>query len=147
MVDEDTVIVTRGVRVRLIGIDAPESNEEYHTEGKVFLEDMILHKEVLLEGCTTDKDTYGRSPRYVWLNDELVNAEMVKAGWAIAMQYELNTKYSSLIAEAEKEAIEIQAGIWATTHISTPIPKTPTPTSKNLHLYIHQHLYLYLHRH
>ncbi|MDD2666061.1 MAG: thermonuclease family protein [Methanocellales archaeon] len=131
VVDGDTIIVTGGTRVRLIGIDAPESNEEYYTEGKEFLESRVLYKEVGLEGDTPDKDMYGRSLRYVWLNDDLINAEIVRAGWAIAIQYEPTTKYSNLIAEAEQEAIESQVGIWgATTHISTPIPKTPTPTLK-----------------
>ena len=105
-----------------------------------FLKSMILHKEVDLEKDITDKDQYGRSLRYVWLDNKLVNAEIVRAGVAIAKQYDPDTKYQRIIADAEQEAIEKQVGcLWSpevkSTTISVPAltpTQTPTlPTSVN----------------
>ena len=132
VIDGDTITVEGGLRVRLIGIDAPERDEECYVEAKEYLKSMILHKEVDLEKDITDKDQYGRSLRYVWLGNKLVNAEIVRAGVAIAKQYDPDTKYQRIIADAEQEAIEKQVGcLWSpevqSTTISVPI-LTPTHT-------------------
>ncbi len=134
VVDGDTITVEGGLRVRLIGIDAPERDEECYIEAKEYLKSMILHKEVDLETDITDKDQYGRSLRYVWLDNKLVNAEIVRAGVAIAKQYDPDTKYQRIIADAEQEAIEKQVGcLWSpevqSTTISVPaLTPTHTPT-------------------
>jgi len=134
VVDGDTITVEGGLRVRLIGIDAPERDEECYAEAKEYLKSMILHKEVDLEKDITDKDQYGRPLRYVWLGNKLVNAEIVRAGVAIAKQYDPDTKYQRIIADAEQEAIEKQVGcLWSpevqSTTISVPtLTPTRTPT-------------------
>jgi len=113
VVDGDTITVEGGMRIRLLGIDAREKGEEFYKEAKDFLKSRILNKEVKLEKDATDKDQYGRYLRYVWLNDTLINAEIVKEGLAIAKQFDPNTKYQYLIAKSEQEAIENHIGIWA----------------------------------
>ena len=128
VVDGDTITVEGGLRVRLIGIDAPERDEKCYIEAKEYLKSMILHKEVDLEKDITDKDQYGRSLRYVWLDNKLVNAEIVRAGVAIAKQYAPDTKYQRIIADAEQEAIEKQVGcLWSPEVQSTTI-SVPTLT-------------------
>jgi micrococcal nuclease len=140
VVDGDTITVEGGLQVRLIGIDAPERAEECYTEAREYLKSMILYKEVDLEKDITDKDQYGRSLRYVWLGNKLVNAEIVRAGVAIAKQYDPDTTYQHIIADAEQAAIEKQVGcLWSlevqATTISVPTltpTQTPTlPTSVN----------------
>jgi endonuclease YncB( thermonuclease family) len=91
VVDGDTITVEGGQQVRLIGIDAPERDEDCYAEAKENLKSRILHKEVDLEKDITDKDQYGRSLRYVWLGNKLVNAEIVRAGVAIAKSYPPDT--------------------------------------------------------
>jgi micrococcal nuclease len=126
VVDGDTITVEGGTRVRLIGIDAPERDEKCYAEAKEYLKSLILHKEVDLEKDITDKDQYGRSLRYVWLDNKLVNAEIVRAGYAIAKQYDPDVKYQRIIADAEQEAIEKQVGCYWSPE-GQPIP-TSTPT-------------------
>jgi DNA/RNA endonuclease YhcR with UshA esterase domain len=93
-----------------------------------------LHKEVDLEKDITDKDQYERSLRYVWLDNKFVNAEIVRAGVAIAKQYDPDIKYQRIIADAEHEAIEKQVGcLWSQEVQSTTITVptlTPTQTPK-----------------
>jgi hypothetical protein len=111
-----------------------------YAEAKEYLKSRILHKEVDLEKDISDKDQYGRSLRYVWLDNKLLNAEIVRAGVAIAKSYPPDTKYQRIIADAEQEAIEKHEGcLWSpevqSTTISVPIltpTHTPTlPTSVN----------------
>lgn len=129
VVDGDTITVEGGERVRLIGIDAPERDEEYYTEAKEYLKSLVLYKEVELEKDITDKDRYGRSLRYVWLANKLVNAEMVRAGFAIAKQYDPDVKYQRIIADAEQEAIEKRVGMWSGLIQETyPTPVAPIST-------------------
>lgn len=113
VVDGDTITVEGGTRVRLLGIDAPERGKEFYNEAKDFLESRILYKEVKLEKDTSEKDIYGRYLRHVWLNDSLMNAEIVRKGLAIAKLFDPNTKHQYLIAKAEQEAMENHVGIWA----------------------------------
>jgi len=134
VIDGDTIAVEGGIRVRLIAIDAPERDEKCYTEAKEYLNSMILHKVVNLEMDITDKDQYGRSLRYVWLDNKLVNAEIVRAGFAIAKQYDPDTKYQHIIADAEQEAIKKEVGcLWSKeettpTAVATPL-STPFPTT------------------
>lgn len=113
VVDGDTIVIEGGNRIRLLGINAPEKGEELYKQAKDFLESKILLKEVKLEKDVDEKDKYGRYLRYVWLNDTLVNAEVVREGLAIAYFFDPNTKYQYLIAKSEQEAIENHIGIWA----------------------------------
>lgn len=130
VVDGDTITVEGGQQVRLIGIDAPERDEDCYAEAKEYLRSLILYKEVDLEKDISDKDQYGRSLRYVWLGNKLVNAELVRAGVAIAKHYEPDTKYQRIIADAEQEAIEDHVGcLWSLD--GQPIPSlAPTQTSR-----------------
>lgn len=114
VVDGDTITIEGGARVRLLGIDAREKGEEFYSEARDFLKSRILNKEVKLEKDVTNKDVYKRYLRYVWLNDSLINAEIVREGLAIAKLFEPDTKYQYLIAQAEQEAINSHVGIWAT---------------------------------
>lgn len=113
IIDGDTITVEGGARIRLLGIDAPEKGKEFYEESKNFLEDKILHKNINLEKDVTDKDRYDRFLRYIWLDDSLINAEIVRAGLAIAKYYGDDTKYQQLIANAEQQAMTEKIGVWS----------------------------------
>lgn len=113
VVDGDTITISGGERVRLIGIDAPETDEEYYQESKTYLTKQILYQEIKLESDVTDKDKYGRSLRYIWFDGEFINAQIVKNGLAIAKQFDPDIRYQHLIADAEKEAMEKKVMMWS----------------------------------
>lgn len=122
VVDGDTLIVnTNGVdeRVRLIGVDTPESvnpDESKNTaEGKAASEHtkslLKTGTKVWLEADSEDRDKYDRLLRYVWLEapedpgsereakEKMLNTELVKDGWADPMTIEPNTKWAYLFQE------------------------------------------------
>ena len=86
-----TRVIVGGERVRLIGMDAPESVkpdspvECYGPEASAELKRLLPRRTpVLLEYDLDRLDQYGRTLAYVWLTDppRLVNAELVRDGFA-----------------------------------------------------------------
>jgi micrococcal nuclease len=95
VVDGDTVILVidrQSVRVRLKGIDAPESvkpNTPVQPGGKeaaAYLLSLIGKRQVWVEyeGGAPEYDQYGRLLAYLYRSPDgmFVNAEMVRSGWA-----------------------------------------------------------------
>ena len=112
VIDGDTIIVEGGYHVRYIGIDAPESGEFYYLEAKQINEGLVAGKSVRLERDISDKDSYGRLLRYVYVGDDFVNAEMVRQGCAWAIAYPPDVKYQVYLEAMEEEARQSKCGIW-----------------------------------
>ncbi len=116
MIDGDTITIEGGYRVRYIGIDAPEihpSLEAFGIEARQANRRLVEGKEVRLEKDVTETDKYGRLLRYVWVDDILIEAELVRQGLARAKAYPPDTKYQDYLKQMEAEAREAGRGIWA----------------------------------
>lgn len=98
--------------IRLIGINAPETKEPCYKEAKEMLEGLVRYENVRLEKDSKDKDDYGRLLRYVYVDDMLVNAEMVRLGMARFEEIAPNTRYSELFSELENNAKKAGRCIW-----------------------------------
>ena len=96
VVDGDTFQLYNGEIIRLICIDTPEEGKPGFEDAKLFLESLIMNREVRLENDIDDKDIYGRSLRYVYVsmngNEVFVNKEMVRYGLAEVFRYGNDTK-------------------------------------------------------
>jgi len=112
VIDGDTIVIDGGYHVRYIGIDAPESGELYYSEAKRTNEDLVAGKKVRLESDISDKDSYGRLLRYVYVGDNFVNAEMVSRGCAWAVAYPPDVKYQVYLEAMENEARQKGLGFW-----------------------------------
>lgn len=90
VVDGDTFRIENGEKVRMIGIDTPETLdprkpvEYFGAESKAYLESLILNKRVRLEFGSDPRDKYGRILAYVHLGEIDVNLKMVEDGYAMA---------------------------------------------------------------
>jgi micrococcal nuclease len=110
----------KGVKIRLIGVDAPESRKSfkkevgyYGKEAKEYLTNLLQGKSVKLEYDVTRVDQYGRTLAYVYLNDgTFVNAELVKNGYAMVMTIPPNVKFADLFVKLQQEARENNKGLW-----------------------------------
>ncbi len=112
VVDGDTIILSDGSRLRLIGINTPEHGMYFFEEAREVLEAIVLDREVVLEKDISDTDKYGRLLRYVYSGDLFVNLEMVKRGFANAYTFPPDVKYTEKFLEAERYARENNLGLW-----------------------------------
>jgi micrococcal nuclease len=132
VIDGDTIALENGERVRLIGIDTPESriNEKLKLDARrsgrdyaaitamgkkaaKFTRQLVENKPVRLEFDVTKTDKYGRLLAYVFLSDgTFVNAEIVKQGYADPMTIPPNVKYAGLFHDLYVEARAQNRGLW-----------------------------------
>lgn len=131
IVDGDTIDVngcTDTGRIRLVLINTPEINpgECFGKEASSFTSQKLLNRQVGLEKDKSDKDSFGRYLRYVWVDGELFNERIVKDGYAELAVYPPDLKYQSRIAEAQQNAKSAARGLWPTCG-SVGVPGTPTP--------------------
>ena len=112
VVDGDTMEIEDGQHVRYIGIDGPEREEPCYREALRANGNLVVGKKVRLEKDVEDKDKYGRLLRYVWVDDTMVNAELVMQGYAYSYSYASNLRYQECFLRLEKEAREQRRGLW-----------------------------------
>lgn len=115
--DGDTITVLLDKtqhRIRLAGIDAPESTQAFGTKSKKALADKVFGQEVKIEW--KERDKYKRIVGEVYLGDRRICLEMVQEG--MAWHYKQYSKDAAL-AKAETEAKEAKKGLWAD---ANPIP-------------------------
>ncbi|CEG09699.1 Succinoglycan biosynthesis protein ExoI [Afipia felis] len=113
--DGDTIVVA-GTKVRLNGIDAPETDQRCidrdrrpYTCGlnsREALQRLIGDRPVECVGATSD--VYGRRLMTCAAGGRDINAAMVAEGWALAF-----VRYSRDYVEEERRARERGAGLWA----------------------------------
>lgn len=110
--DGDTITVLDAEKVqhkiRLEGIDAPESKQAFGSKAKQALSDRIFDKTVRIEW--KEKDRYGRILGRVYAGKDHVNLDMVRDGFA--WHFKRYSKDQNL-SDAETEAREAGRGLWA----------------------------------
>jgi len=118
--DGDTIRVRVGnkeEKIRLYGIDAPETRQEGGVEAKNFLEDLLLSEQVTF--YTLDVDRYERQVAIVALpSGKIVQDILLQQG--LVWVY---TKYCKIAKctdwkRLEKQAKNTRKGVWAT----NPVP-------------------------
>lgn len=111
--DGDTITVLtaakESVKVRLYGIDAPESKQAFGTRAKEELSRLVFGKVVNVE--VKQEDRYGRTVGLVVVDGVRVNVEMVRRGFA--WWYRDYAKKDVALAKAEAEAKNAKRGLWA----------------------------------
>jgi micrococcal nuclease len=113
--DGDTFRCTDGRRVRLIGVDSPESRQQpYGAEARKALLGLLpAGATVRLESDVVPTDRYGRVLAYVWAGAILVNEAMVRDGWAVLYTVPPNVKYVERFTRAQSEARARGTGLWS----------------------------------
>jgi micrococcal nuclease len=130
VVDGDTLLLASGARVRLQGIDTPETVREgfaveaWGPEASRFTKDFIARAEnhVRLTFGLERKDRHDRFLAFVWHDEQMLNEELVRAGLARAR---LDYRYSGLmkrrLEKAQNEARRAGRGLWSKPQGAGPI--------------------------
>jgi micrococcal nuclease len=115
--DGDTIKVLRDgkeVKIRLEGIDCPETHQDFCAKAKEFTAGLVFGKEVTVK--EKEQDKYGRTVATVFVGETNLNLALVKSGFA--WHYKAYSKDKELAA-AEREARENRLGVW--------FPANPVP--------------------
>ena len=112
IIDGDTVVVLnkqkQQIKIRLEGIDCPESSQDFGSRAKQATSELCFGKEVRVEQSGTDR--YGRVLAFVYVQDVCVNEELLRQG--MAWHYK---KYNQdlELAQLEVTARSLKVGLWA----------------------------------
>ena len=113
IVDGDTIVLSNGEEIRYIGIDTPEKSDPYFEEAKELNRKMVEGQRVSLEYDQEKKDVYFRTLAYVWMENVLVNAELVRQGLACVYSHRPNLKYVDYLCSAQSQARKAKIGVWS----------------------------------
>jgi micrococcal nuclease len=123
IVDGDTIhvqLADRIEKVRYIGVNTPEvhhptrGEEPGGREASAVNRELVAGKWVRLELDVRARDRYGRMLAYVWLGEVMVNAELVRLGYAQVMTVPPNVRHQALFIKLQREAREAGRGLWGT---------------------------------
>jgi len=126
VIDGDTIVASKivddqvqpdwSIRVRMLGINAPEDSLKVETmgpEATAFVKERLLGKEIEIRWDKRRIDKYGRRLGYVYCEGELVNLQLVKEGLARVFNYPGdNASIARELMKAEHAARLEQRGIW-----------------------------------
>ena len=123
VVDGDTFVARvngRRERVRVIGVDTPESvdpnrpDEPFGEEASDFAKHYLDGETVRMAGDVEPRDRYGRMLAYVWLKDGTFwNALVAAEGYAQQLTIPPNVTYADLFRRLVGEARRENRGLWA----------------------------------
>jgi micrococcal nuclease len=122
VVDGDTLLLESGARVRLQGIDSPETVrqdwpvEPWGPEASAFTKNFVANarQRVRLTFDLERVDRHDRFLAFVWNGDVMLNEELVRAGLARARtDFRYSSSMKRRLVAAEKEARTAQLGIWS----------------------------------
>jgi endonuclease YncB( thermonuclease family) len=131
VVDGDTLDLSDGTVIRLIGIDTPERDQCGYGDATAVMAGLVTGFDItLLPGARDDVDRYGRLLRYVEANGIDVNLAMIESGRAIARYdgrdgYGEHPRQAAYVAADEATPSLNQCVV----PLAAPVPSAPAPTT------------------
>jgi endonuclease YncB( thermonuclease family) len=118
--DGDKISVMHGgraERIRLNGIDCPESRQAFGTQARQATAKWVFGTVVTV--VPVDTDHYGRTVAKVWCaNGASLNESLLRSGYA--WWYRQYAPHSQLLASLEQQARQAKRGLWADAHAQPP---------------------------
>lgn len=118
VIDGDTIEIASGEKIRLIGIDTPETVDPrrgvqcFGKAASEYTKSLVLNKQVQLVKDISETDRYGRLLRYIYVDDEFINEKLVREGYAKASSYPPDIKFQSILQDAQTSAQNDNKGLW-----------------------------------
>ena len=116
--NEETIIV------RFLGIDTPETvhpslgEQPYGKEGSNYTKEKLQNAnkiELEYDSNSSKTDKYGRHLVWIWVDDSLLQEELIREGLAQTYMLQDNYTYAWILQEKQEEAKQEKVGIWSDT--------------------------------
>ncbi len=110
------------ITVRFLGIDTPETihptkgEEPFGKEASNYTKQKLENAdkiEIEYDQNASKTDKYERALVWVWVDDTLIQEELIKNGLARTYMLQDNYKYAWILQEDEEKAKEEKVGIWS----------------------------------
>ena len=111
--DGDTITVVhkgKPEKIRLYGIDTPESTQTFGSVAQNFTYSMVYRKSVNVEPVTTDR--YGRTVGIVKVDGKSLSEELVKSGFAWVYDRYCKKDMCDKWKQLEEAARQSKTGLW-----------------------------------
>ena len=105
VVDGDTAQVRIGHRVE-------KGEEPGGRQAHAVNRELVEGQRVRLERDVQSRDRYGRLLAYVWRDGTMINAELVRLGYAQVMTVPPNVRYQDLFLKLQRDARLAGRGLW-----------------------------------
>lgn len=118
--DGDTIklltVEKKQIKVRLYGIDAPESKQAFGSRAKQSLSEIAFGKAARIETVNTDR--YGRTVAWLYIGNVNANEAQVAAG--MAWWYQAYAKHETRLRDLQIEAQKNKRGLWTDANPTPP---------------------------
>jgi micrococcal nuclease len=144
VIDGDTIVVSPNEKVRLIGVDTPETTHPkkaaqcFGKDAKEFTWSMVERRPVRLvldesNAARNHKDRYGRTLAYVYFDDgTMLNAELIRRGYAHAYT-RFPFRYVVEFRQLERIARSQGVGLWASCRLNSSHATGAPPSEISQH--------------
>jgi micrococcal nuclease len=124
VIDGDTIVISGGVRIRYLLVDAPEStsgrDDCYGANATRLNTDLVLGKAIELDYDIECRDAFGRTLAYVTVDGQEVNRLLIERGFACVLHIPPNGDARAAELQAlESAARAARRGLWGA---CDPIP-------------------------
>jgi micrococcal nuclease len=145
--DGDTIEVRIGnvtETVRYIGVGTPRINDTqgrpaYRDAARQVNEALVSRQPVKLVLDVQPRDRQGRLLAYVYVAGQLVNAELVRRGYAEVISYPPNLQYRPELVELQRQARQARRGLWGIPEVFAGYQPRPSGVAgvRNVRVYLH----------
>ena len=125
VVDGNTIVVEidgQTETVRYIGISVGVQGDAFHRSSRLANQSWVDGQVVILERDVRDRDTDGRLLRYVYVNNQMMNAILVNSGLARYFPDGSNIRYNRELLAAESAARDGKRGLWTDRDLANDRP-------------------------
>ncbi len=135
VLDGDTVVLSTGEKVRIIGINAPETHEPLGDEATRALAALVANRPLQVTVGTEKRDRYGRTLAYLDVTGRDAGLALVRQGLAAAVAFPPDTTRLDQYLAVEREARSARRGLWGNVYFAPRDATNPDAVTEGFGFY------------
>lgn len=135
VLDGDTVALASGEKVRVIGINAPETHEPLGEDATRALAALVMNQPLQIVTGPEKRDRYGRTLAYLDVAGRDAGLVLVRQGLAAAVAFPPNSTRLNQYLAVEREARSARRGLWGNAYFAPRDAANPAALSKGFGFY------------